>query len=216
MVVGTWIRSWSICPRRDDDRHRWFQSEARVVELFEIGGRGRGARRTPSWRRDCGGTRQSLSCLLQSTARAVSSFWIWGGSMMVSYTEVGSPERMIIDGGVALSYQIQDRSAMESYPEVGASRGGYVLNRVRGWLLTRRSGLRGSNQPMVMGWVQPPHKIHPGYIYICRSGFTTLPPKQLLEPPTVVRCWWGLGLSSSSYGESTVDTRIYVVQTAGA
>jgi hypothetical protein len=131
---------------------------------------------------------------------------------MVSYTEVGSPERMIIDGGVALSYQIQDRSVMESYLEVGSSGGGYVLNRVRGWLLTRRSGLQGSNQPMVMGWVQPPHKIHPG----CRSGFTTLPPKQLLEPPTVVRCWWGLGLSSSSYGESTVDTRIYVIQTAGA
>jgi hypothetical protein len=59
---------------------------------------------------------------------------------MVSYTEASSPERMIIDGVAAPSYLIQDRSAVESDPEVGASGGGSVLDRVRGCLLARRLG----------------------------------------------------------------------------
>jgi hypothetical protein len=50
----------------------------------------------------------------------------------------------------------------------------------------------------------------------CRSGFTTLPPVPLLEQ---YRCGFLLeGLRSpwSWLSGNTVDTRIYVVQTAGA
>jgi hypothetical protein len=81
---------------------------------------------------------------------------------MVSYTEAGSPERMIIDGGEAPSYLIGGRSGMESDPEAGSPGRGSALDRVRGCLSTSRSASWGRNRPMVMGWVQPPHKIHLG------------------------------------------------------
>jgi hypothetical protein len=68
---------------------------------------------------------------------------------------------MIIDDGATSSYLIRGKSAMESNPEAGSPRGGSTLDRVRGWLSTWRSGSRGSNQPMVMGWVPPPHKNTP-------------------------------------------------------
>jgi hypothetical protein len=50
----------------------------------------------------------------------------------------------------------------------------------------------------------------------CRSGFTTLPTVLLQSSPMWFLVGEGLGLSSSSYGDGTVDTRIYVVQATEA
>jgi hypothetical protein len=51
----------------------------------------------------------------------------------MSYTEAGSPERMIINGGAVTSYLIRGRSAMESDIEAGSLRRGSALDRVREW-----------------------------------------------------------------------------------
>jgi hypothetical protein len=89
-MVGTWIHSLGsaleettieknaqgcCCNCRRGPCH-WLQSEARVAESVQIGGRGRGTRQTPSRRQDCCGAWQNLSRQLQSTARAASSFRI--------------------------------------------------------------------------------------------------------------------------------------------
>jgi hypothetical protein len=58
----------------------------------------------------------------------------WLGRHHHFESEAGSPERMIIDGGVAPSYLIRDRNAVESDPEVGVLGGGSALDRVRGCL----------------------------------------------------------------------------------
>jgi hypothetical protein len=49
-----------------------------------------------------------------------------------------------------------------------------------------------------------------------RSGFMTLPLALLLTLPVVLRCFKGLKLGSLLVRSHKVDTRIYVVQAAGA
>jgi hypothetical protein len=56
---------------------------------------------------------------------------------------------------------------------------------------------------------------HPSWRAKCRSGFATLPPVLLQQQHAMVfSLERALGHSSSSYGESTMDTVVYVVWAA--
>jgi hypothetical protein len=80
---------------------------------------------------------------------------------------------------------------LESGGGFGAGGRGASVGCGHGWGPTRRRQRTGSNRPRRMGWVQPPHKIHPGVEYprrVCVLVLFTHHPlarSKLLTPVTI-------------------------------